>query len=42
MSPQNSENIRIRELHMLYKDMVAKIAKREHKGAHQATADDVE
>jgi hypothetical protein len=40
--PQYSENIRIQELHMLYKDMVTKIAKREHKGAHQATAEDVE
>ena len=40
--PQNSENIRIRELHMLHADMITKIAKREHKGATTVTAEDVE
>lgn len=41
MMPQNSENIRVRELHMLHADMVAKVAKREHKGAYQVTVEDV-
>jgi hypothetical protein len=33
---------RLRELHELYGGMVTKIAKREHKGAYQATSEDVE